>query len=164
VAEEPATGYAPPAFHVHVDAIVRRDDEVLVMKRAMGTLSGAWYFPGGSLEHGESPEDAVRREIREEAQLEVHDLRLFRVWHYRLGDSDHAIAISYTCSVPPGTEPRINQEHAAARWMAPRAYRDRYLNDEVLRAVEGHPARELVAGVRGLVDAYIALHARAEEG
>ena len=148
--------YTPPMFRVHVDAIVRRGDEILVMKRAMGALTGAWYVPGGSLEHGEAPEEGVRREIREETGLEVDDLRLFRVWHYRAEEAAHAVAISYTCSVSPGTEPRINEEHAAARWVTPQYYRDRYLTDDVLRALEGHPALQLVTGVRDLVDAYIA--------
>ena len=70
-------------FHVHVDAIVRRGDEILIMKRAMGLMSGAWYLPGGQLEFGEAPEEGARREIREETQLEVQDMRLFRAWHYR---------------------------------------------------------------------------------
>jgi 8-oxo-dGTP diphosphatase len=148
--------YTPPTFRVHVDAIVRRGDEILVMKRAMGALTGAWYFPGGSLEHGETPEEGARREIREETGLEVDDLRLFRVWHYRAEEAAHAVAISFTCSVPPGTEPQINEEHVAARWVAPRYYRDRYFTDEVMRALEGHPALQLVTGVRDLVDEYIA--------
>jgi ADP-ribose pyrophosphatase YjhB (NUDIX family) len=142
-------------FRVHVDAIVSRGDEILVMKRAMGALTGAWYFPGGSLEHGEEPEEGARREIREETQLEVDDLRLFRVWHYRAEEAAHAVAITFTCSVPPGTEARINEEHAGARWVTPRYYRDRYFTDDVLLALEGHPALQLVRGVRDLVDAYI---------
>ncbi len=55
-----------PLFHVHVDAIVRRGEEILIMKRAMGAMTGAWYIPGGALEENESQEAGVRREIREE--------------------------------------------------------------------------------------------------
>ena len=89
------------------------------MKRAMGMMSGAWYFPGGALEEDESPEEGVRREIREETQLEVDDLRLFRVWHYRADASTPAVGITFTCTVPPDAEARINEEHAAARWVEP---------------------------------------------
>jgi 8-oxo-dGTP diphosphatase len=150
--------YQPPMFRVHVDAIVSRGDEILVMKRAMGALTGAWYFPGGSLEHGEAPEAGARREIREETQLEVDDLRLFRVWHYGAEEA-HTIAISFTCTVSPGTEPRINEEHAAARWVKPQDYRERYFTNDIMHALQGHPALELVTGVRDLVDAYIAAQA-----
>ena len=146
-----------PRFHVHVDAIVRRGDEMLIMKRAMGAMTGAWYVPGGSLEEDESPADGVRREIREETGLDVSDLRLFRLWHYRQDESTPGVGITFTCEVPPGTEPQINEEHAAFRWVDPAYYRRRYFNDDVLSALAGSPvALELVTAVRDLVDAYIA--------
>ena len=153
---EAEAGYHPPRFHVHVDAIVRRGDEVLIMKRAMGAMTGAWYFAGGTLEQGESPEEGVRREIREETGLEVADLRLLRAWHYRQDESTPAVGITFTCSVPPGSEPQINDEHAAYRWVDPAYYRQRYFTDETMRALERNPiALELVTGVRDVVDAYI---------
>jgi 8-oxo-dGTP diphosphatase len=144
-------------FRVHVDAIVRRGNEVLIMKRAMGAMSGAWYFPGGQLEPGETPEQGVRREIREETGLEVHGLRLFRVWTYRASETEPALAVSYVCHVPAHAEPRINEEHAAARWVDPAYYRERYFSDAVLSTLAGNAvARELVEAVRDLVDAYLA--------
>ena len=151
-----ASDYVPPSFHVHVDALVRRGDDILIMKRAMGAMTGAWYFPGGSLEHGESPEEAARREIREETGLEVAGLRLFRVWHYQPDASAHSVAISYTCSVPPGAEPVINEEHAAFRWVTPQYYRERYFNDGVLGALQDRPyALGLVTQIRDMLDAYL---------
>ncbi|OGO50064.1 MAG: hypothetical protein A2148_06105 [Chloroflexi bacterium RBG_16_68_14] len=147
----------PPRFHVHVDAIVRRGDQILIMKRAMGNMSGAWYFPGGSLEENESPQEAVRREIREETQLEVDDLRLFRLWRYRQDESTPAVGITFTCAVPLDADPQINEEHAAARWVDVAYYRQRYFNDDVLAALASSPiALELVAAVREVVDAYLA--------
>ena len=146
-----------PKFHVHVDAIVRRGDDILIMKRAMGLMSGAWYLPGGQLEESERPDEAARREIREETQLEVEDLRLFRAWHYRRAEGEHAVGITYTCEVPAGTEQQINEEHLAARWVTPNYYRERYFNDNVMSALAGNaPALELVTAVRDLIDAYIA--------
>ncbi len=147
----------PTRFHVHVDAIVRRGDQILIMKRAMGLMSGAWYFPGGSLEEDESPEDGVRREIREETELEVDNLRLFRAWQYRQDESTPAVGVTFVCDVPPDAEPRINDEHAATRWVDPAYYRQRYFNDDVLAALAGNPiALELVTAVRDVVDAYLA--------
>ena len=147
----------PARFHVHVDAIVRRGDQILIMKRAMGAMTGAWYFPGGSLEGSESPEEGARREICEETGLDIEDLRLFRVWHYRQDESTPAVGITYVGNVPAGTEPQINEEHAAYRWVGPAYYRQRYFNDDVLTALASHPiALELVTAVRDVVDAYIA--------
>jgi mutator protein MutT len=148
--------YTPPTFHVHVDALVSRGEEILIMKRAMGMMTGAWYVPGGSLEHGESPEEAVRREIREETGLEVAEARLFRVWHYQPAATAHSVAITYTCSVPPGTEPTINEEHTAYRWVTARYYRDRYFNDDVIAALAERPhVHGLVSQIRGVLDAYL---------
>ncbi len=146
-----------PRFHVHVDAIVRRGDEILIMRRAMGAMTGAWYVPGGALEENEAPEEGVRREIREETELEVTNLRLFRAWHYRQDDSTPAVGITFVCDVPPDAEPRINEEHSAARWVDPADYRQRYFNDEVLAALAEQPiALELVTAVRDVWDGYLA--------
>ena len=52
--------------------LVWRDGRLLVARRpADGLLGGLWEFPGGKIEEGESPEEAVRRELREEMALEV---------------------------------------------------------------------------------------------
>jgi mutator protein MutT len=143
-------------FHAHVDAIVRRDNEILIMKRAMGLMSGAWYFPGGQLEHGETPEDGARREIMEETGLEVQDLELFRAWTYEPAPNAYALAVSFTCSVPSGTEPTINEEHLAFRWVRPEYYRDRFINDDLLATLEANPSAYSVStAVRRLLDAYI---------
>ncbi|MCH8065519.1 MAG: NUDIX hydrolase [Chloroflexi bacterium] len=146
-----------PLFHVHVDAIVRRGEEILIMKRAMGAMTGAWYIPGGSLEENESPEDGLRREIREETQLEVESARLFRVWEYRQDESTPAVGITFICDVAPDAEPQINEEHSAARWVTAAYYRERFFTEEAMAALAENPiAVKLVEGVRGVLDAYLA--------
>ncbi len=146
-----------PLFHVHVDAIVRRGEEILIMKRAMGAMTGAWYIPGGSLEENESPEDGVRREIREETQLEVESVRLFRVWEYRQDESTPAVSITFICDVAPDAKPQINEEHSAARWVTAAYYRERFFTEEAMAALAKHPiALKLVEGVRGVLDVYLA--------
>lgn len=59
---------------VHVAAgIIRKEgsDELLAVQRGYGDMQGLWEFPGGKLMRGETPEDAVRRELMEELQVKV---------------------------------------------------------------------------------------------
>ena len=144
-------------FHVHVDAIVCRGNEILIMKRAMGFMSGAWYLPGGALENDEQPNEAVRREIREETELEVANVRPLCAWQYMPDETAHGVGITYVCDAASDAEPVINEEHSAARWVDPNYYRQRYFNDEALEALKEHPiAYGVVSKVRDVLDTYLA--------
>jgi len=56
---------------VGVGGVVVRDGKALIVKRAHEPRKGEWSLPGGLLELGESLQDAVRREIKEETALDV---------------------------------------------------------------------------------------------
>ena len=67
-----------------VAAIIMRGKEVFATQRGYGQWQGWWEFPGGKMEEGESPQEALRREIREEldAEIEVGDLLETLEWDY----------------------------------------------------------------------------------
>lgn len=54
-----------------VAAVIERDGGVLICQRKLGRHALKWEFPGGKVERGESPEDALRRELREELRIEA---------------------------------------------------------------------------------------------
>ena len=55
-----------------VAAVMEKDGKVLIARRRKGDkLAGKWEFPGGKIEPGESPEAALRRELREELGIET---------------------------------------------------------------------------------------------
>ena len=54
-----------------VAAAIRDGDRILATRRNYGEFKGGWEFPGGKIEPGETPEEALRRELREELQLEI---------------------------------------------------------------------------------------------
>ncbi len=128
-------------FHVNVGAIVRRGNEILIMKRAVGSMTGAWYFPGGDLELNESPEEGVRREIIEETGFEVEDLRLFRAWHTRREGRMPTVALTCVCTVPAGAEPALDFEHSAYQWIDPLEFRQGYFGETAAALAAGNPGR-----------------------
>lgn len=66
-------------FTVSAAAVVTRaDGKVLLLDHHIRPKSG-WGMPGGFLEHGEQPEEGVRREVREETGLELEDVMLLRI-------------------------------------------------------------------------------------
>lgn len=104
---------------VNVVCLVLRkaDGAILATQRPDGKrLGGLWEFPGGKVEPGERAEDALRREIREELELELGVLSPLRpIKHqYDFG----AIRLFPFLAACPGS-PFSLLEHADARWLGP---------------------------------------------
>ena len=54
-----------------VAAILVKDGKILATQRGYGEYKDGWEFPGGKIENGETPEEALRREIQEELDTEI---------------------------------------------------------------------------------------------
>ena len=54
-----------------VAAIIRKDDKIFATQRGYGEWKDWWEFPGGKMEAGETPEEALKREIREELSADI---------------------------------------------------------------------------------------------
>jgi 8-oxo-dGTP diphosphatase len=103
-----------------VAAAIVRDGQVLAGQRAYpARLAGRWEFPGGKVEAGEAPRDALAREIREELGVEV-------AVHERLG---HDVVLGespgptsgllrlYHCSLRAAAALPVARHHLALRWI-----------------------------------------------
>lgn len=97
-----------------VAAAIVRDGEVLATQRGYGEQAGGWEFPGGKVEPGETPEQALVREIREELAADVAIERFLCAVEYDY-EAFHLSMRVYVCRFSGGT-PRL-VEHRAARWV-----------------------------------------------
>ena len=97
-----------------VAAIIRKGDKMFATQRGYGDWKDYWEFPGGKVEAGETPEEALLREIREELDAEICiDKYLTTIeWDY---PKFHLTMHCYICSL--FTEDLHLNEHEAARWL-----------------------------------------------
>lgn len=79
--------YANPAPTASA-LVVDEHDRLLLARRAAEVEHGKWDLPGGFVEEGEDPIDALRRELREETGLTVEPVRLFGIWMDWYGSGD----------------------------------------------------------------------------
>jgi len=88
-----------------VDAIIKtNDDKIVLVKRKNPPYKGWWALPGGIVEYGETVEEAVKREVKEETGLEVEIEKLVNVYSDPNRDPrGHFISICFLCRRIGGT-------------------------------------------------------------
>lgn len=100
---------------VHVvAALIVHDGRIFATQRGYGEWQGYWEYPGGKVEPGETPQEALVREIREELATEIEVERHVTTveWDY---PAFHLSMRCYLCSVVSGTLTLL--EHEAAAWL-----------------------------------------------
>ena len=114
-----------------VAAIIIKEGQVFATQRGYGEFQGWWEFPGGKMETGESPQEALKREINEELDADVLVKELLETveWDY---PNFHLTMHCFICNLL--SESLHLNEHEAATW----------LNLENLRSVKWLPADEIL--------------------
>ncbi len=104
-------------------AVLTRDRETFLVRRPSGgPLAGQWEFPGGKVEFGESPLEALRRELREELDFRLGTASLFGVYSHVYtirARRVHYVLLVYRQRVGP----RALAEDEGSRWFDPDALR-----------------------------------------
>ena len=100
-------------IHV-VAAIIREDGRIFATQRGYGPYKDGWEFPGGKIESGETPEQALVREIREELDTEITVGEKLTQVEYDYPEFHLSIGC-YLCTVRSGS--LTLKEHESARWL-----------------------------------------------
>ena len=98
-----------------VAAIIRKGDKVFSTQRGYGDWKDWWEFPGGKMEAGETPEEALVREIREELSTEISVDKFLHTVEYDYPQF-HLTMHCYLCSLL--NDALHLNEHEAARWLS----------------------------------------------
>ena len=95
-----------------VAAIIQKEDKIFATQRGYGEWKDWWEFPGGKIETGETPEEALKREIREELSTEINIDKFFCTVNYDY-PKFHLTMHCYLCSLQ--NDAMHLNEHEAAR-------------------------------------------------
>jgi len=98
--------------------ILNPRNQILLLQRSEKSgLGDKWSLPGGALEHNEEPFGAIKREIDEETQLVVKEIKPFHVKSYLNDDGDFVVIIGYVCQTDSEAV-QLNWEHDDYKWLS----------------------------------------------
>lgn len=122
-----------------VAAIIQKDEYIFATQRGYGEFKDGWEFPGGKIEQGETPKEALVREIKEELNTEINVGKLLDIVEYDY-PGFHLTMHCFMCTIKSGNLEL--KEHEAAKW----------LTKETLDDVDWLPADEgLIEKIRGVM-------------
>ena len=113
-----------------VAAIIIDDKKIFATQRGYGEFKDGWEFPGGKIEAGETPEEALVREIKEELDTEIEVLELIDTVEYDYPNF-HLSMDCFICMITSGN--LVLKEHEAAAWLT----KETFYSVDWLHADEG---------------------------
>lgn len=98
--------------------IVNEKKEVLILRRRKDDVHrpGTWDIPGGRLNQGESPFDGMKREVKEETNLEIEVKSPLQIHYFTREDGQQITMIVFLCR-PLSKNIKLSEEHMEYRWV-----------------------------------------------
>lgn len=98
-----------------VAAVIKKGDKIFITRRSYGEFQDMWEFPGGKIEVGETKEEALIREIKEELELDINNLEYLTTVEYDY-TSFHLTMHCFICEICGGS---LNlNAHNDAKWVS----------------------------------------------
>ncbi len=113
------SGFVPSALYdqivrlmpiASVEAVIVIDGSLLFLRRKNRPAVGQWWFPGGRIHRGESFEETLHREVKEETGLEIESYRFIKAYS-RVFPERHDITIAYLCKCKE-SKIELDSEHS----------------------------------------------------
>ena len=95
-------------------AIIVHDNKIFATQRGYGEFRDGWEFPGGKIEEGETPQEALVREIKEELDTEIEVKEFLETVEYDYPEF-HLSMDCFFCTIKSGE--LVLKEHEAAKWL-----------------------------------------------
>lgn len=106
------------SYHITVKVILVYKNKFLIVKRSNRTgkkIQSLWELPGGGVNIGEDPQNALIREVKEEIGITLNSLKPVLVWHMKR-DEGEIIGITYLCYVDDN-KLSLSEEHVDYAWI-----------------------------------------------
>ena len=107
-------------LYLALKAVIVKDEKILILRRTKkeNCFREMWDIPGGGINFGETPEEALKREVKEETNLEVEVIKPLRVWTFFKDENTQVVGVTMFCRYKSG-DIRLSEEHEEFKWIRP---------------------------------------------
>ena len=133
-------------FHITVKAIVIYDQKILILKRVRPSSDGLgyWELPGGGLEYGETPHEALIRELKEETGLDIKIIK--PVYTFTAIRPDYQTVGIGFLTIPTNDHVQLSHEHTDYQFVSSTEllqYIDKKIYDDIIMTLKEYESMHI---------------------
>lgn len=118
-----------------VKCMVFHDNKILLLQKKDKEALLPWEFPGGGLEFGEDFAEAAKREVKEEAGLDIDIIEIAGLWSYARTEDTFLTGIIFITKTA-NDKVILSDEHVSYRWVTPHELKHYKLQDSLIKALK----------------------------